>query len=65
MAEIRYTEWIPPSEFQRREEKCLVCVGAIPPTERLKVCECQSTFHLHCAAGLKECPKCGRSLADS
>ena len=52
-------------QFQRREEKCLVCVGAIPPTERLKVCECQSTFHLHCAAGLKECPKCGRSLADS
>src|SRR3990170_875939 len=39
-------------QFQRREEKCLVCVGAIPPTERLKVCECQSTFHLHCAAGL-------------
>lgn len=52
-------------QFVRREEKCLVCVGVIPTSERAKVCECQSTFHLHCAAGLKECPKCGRGLADS
>jgi hypothetical protein len=52
-------------QFVRREERCLVCVGTIPPTERLKVCECQSTFHLHCAANLKDCPKCGRALADS
>lgn len=52
-------------QFVRREEKCIVCVGAIPPSERLKVCECNSTLHLHCAAELKDCPKCGRPLTDS
>lgn len=52
-------------QFVRREEKCLVCTGAIPTTERLKACECQSTFHLHCAAGVKDCPKCGRLLSES
>jgi hypothetical protein len=52
-------------QFFRREEKCLVCVGVIPTGESMKVCECQSTFHLHCAGGLKECPKCGRNLSES
>ncbi|MGH2689796.1 MAG: hypothetical protein ACRDKW_13475, partial [Actinomycetota bacterium] len=52
-------------QFVRRDEKCLVCVGAIGPAEPMKACECQSTFHIHCAAGVKECPKCGRSLAES
>ena len=52
-------------QFVRRDEKCLVCVGTIPPAEPMKACECQSTFHIHCAAGVKECPKCGRSLDES
>lgn len=59
------TDTVALEQFVRREEKCMVCVGPIPPTERLKVCECQSTFHLHCAANLKDCPKCGRALAES
>jgi hypothetical protein len=52
-------------QFQRREEKCIICVGAIPPTERMKVCECHSTVHLHCASDIADCPKCGRPLKDS
>lgn len=52
-------------QFYRRAEKCLVCVGDIPPAESMKVCECQSTFHVHCAAGVKDCPKCGRSLDEA
>jgi hypothetical protein len=52
-------------QFVRHIEKCLVCVGDIGTGEVIKVCECQSTFHLHCAAGVSDCPKCGRSLGDS
>jgi hypothetical protein len=52
-------------QFYRRDERCLVCVGGIGKAEAMKVCGCQSTFHVHCAAGVKECPKCGRGLDES